>query len=342
VRPTEVLRALAYPLVTPGVLIPLLVFWLLLSFAVWGGLLGLFLLFLVVPAVVRFLVIVLEARARGAEPATPDIEFFNWFGNAWTLFPAPVALGLAWATHWSAQALGTPWPLLLASGVFLPASFAVLAVTRSPLQSLNPLALWRLWRACLPTLWIGAAFLLPAGWLALLAGGLPLMPGLLLQLVLAFAFMSLLGRVLEPHRLMDELDIPDPVDKGADEQAADVEKAREAVLTHAYGFISRGNRDGGFRHLIRAIDDEPDPATAWAWYFDRMTRWERPEPALFFARHYIRELLRHGEEVPALKVILRGLHMDEGFKPFPEDIERAIAAAERHGNTEFAAVLRRM
>mgnify|MGYP000004667460 CR=1 FL=1 len=37
-------RAIAYPLVTPAVLIPLVVFWLLISFAIWGGVLGLFLL----------------------------------------------------------------------------------------------------------------------------------------------------------------------------------------------------------------------------------------------------------------------------------------------------------
>jgi len=72
VKPADVVRALVYPVSDSSVLIPLLVFWLLTSFAIWGGLLGLFLVFLiVVPAVIRFQMIVLEARARAVRPATP-------------------------------------------------------------------------------------------------------------------------------------------------------------------------------------------------------------------------------------------------------------------------------
>ena len=70
-KPGDIGRAIAYPLIAPAVLVPLVVFWLLISFAIWGGVLGLFLLFLVIPAVFLFQMIVLEARARGLEPATP-------------------------------------------------------------------------------------------------------------------------------------------------------------------------------------------------------------------------------------------------------------------------------
>lgn len=338
----DILRALVYPVVTPAVLIPALVFWLLLALAFWGGLLGLFLLFLVVPAVLRFLMIVLEARARGAEPATPDVEFFNWFGNAWTLFPVPVVVALAWATLAAATALESAWPMLLVSSLFLPPFLSVLAVTRSPLQSLNPIALWRLLRACAASLWVASAFMLFAGWAALRIGNLPLQIDLLLQLLLAFACMSLLGSLLEPYQLMDEVDIPEPLEKGPLELAAGLEAKRRAVINHAYGFASRGNRDGGFRHIFAAIDEDPDPAGAWAWYFARMLRWEQSMPAMFFAQHYVHDLLLHGEEIPALKVILRCQHIDADFKPLPEDIDRAIRAADSSGNIELATVLRRM
>lgn len=145
-RPIDVLQAIAYPLTSATVLVPLLVFWILISFALWGGLLGAFLLFLVIPAVFRFQVIVLEARARGVEPETPGAEFFNWFGNAWTLFPVPLSVLLVWLVIATGQRFGETAAgvaVFLASTIF-PASLAVLAITHSPLQSVNPVAITRL------------------------------------------------------------------------------------------------------------------------------------------------------------------------------------------------------
>ena len=142
--------------------------------------------------------------------------------------------------------------------------------------------------------------------------------------------------------LFEEVGIPAPLEKTADEISGDVEKHRVGVLGHAYGFISRDNREGGFRHIMGEIDCDPDPVQAWAWYFGKMLGWENQQHALFFAQHYIRDALKHGDDVVALKVIMRGRLIDEQFRPAREDIPAAIGAAERHGNTELAAVLKRM
>lgn len=155
-KPIDVLRALAYPVTESAVLVPLVVFWLLLVLAGYAGWLGLYLMIAVIPAVFRYQMIVLEARARGKTPATPDIDFFRWFGNAWTLFPVLVALVLVFAISETADRFGIGWaifPVLFAS-VFFPASIAVLAITQSPLQSLNPVALYRLVERCGDTFWL--------------------------------------------------------------------------------------------------------------------------------------------------------------------------------------------
>ncbi len=110
-RPIDVVRAIVYPLTESSVLIPLLVFWLLLALALWAGLFGLLLLFIVIPAVFRYQMIVLEARARGVTPATPDLALFNWFGKSWTLFPVFVALFLTWATVAAGHYFGTAWAI---------------------------------------------------------------------------------------------------------------------------------------------------------------------------------------------------------------------------------------
>ena len=116
---------------------------------------------------------------------------------------------------------------------------------------------------------------------------------------------------------------------------------REDVVNHAYGFISRDNREGGFRHVIGEIEKDRDPAGAWAWYFNRMLGWDNQQHALFFAQHYVRDALRHGEDVAALKVIMRCRLVDSRFKPFPEDRQAAIEAAENNRNIELADVLKR-
>ena len=342
-KPIDVIRAIAYPLTSSAVLVPIVVFWLLISFALWGGILGLLLLFLVIPAVFRFQMIVLEARARGTEPATPDAEFFNWFGNAWTLFPVPLSILLLWLVIATGQRFGVAAAgvvVFVASTIF-PASLAVLAITHSPLQSINPLAIARLLGRCGGALWIATAFLSLASGLGYVIDQLPGMLANLAWLILSFSFFSLIGSLIEPYGLVDDVYIPDALEKDADEVQGDIEKVRVAALGHAYGFISRDNREGGFSHIMDEIKRDPDPAGAWAWYFDRMMGWENKQPAMFFAQHHIADMLAHGEEVPALKAIMRCRLLDEGFRPFPQDLARAISAAERNGNIELAAVLKR-
>ncbi len=341
-RPIDVLQAIAYPLTSATVLVPLLVFWILISFALWGGLLGAFLLFLVIPAVFRFQVIVLEARARGVEPETPGAEFFNWFGNAWTLFPVPLSVLLVWLVIATGQRFGETAAgvaVFLASTIF-PASLAVLAITHSPLQSVNPVAITRLLGRCGGTLWVATAFLSIASGLAYLVDQLPAMLATLAWLVLSFSFFSLVGSLIEPYGLVDDIYMPLALEKSAAETQGDIEKIRVAALGHAYGFISRDNRAGGFDHIMDEIKRDPDPARAWAWYFDQMMGWENKQHAMFFAQHYVADMLAHGEEIPALKAIMRCRLIDAAFRPFPDDMARAISAAERSGNIELAAVLK--
>ena len=295
-------------------------------------------------ATVRFLMTVLEARARGIEPETPGIEFFSLFGDGWNLFPAVLVLLFAFLINATAEAFGIAWATVVSVIVCIvfPASLAVLAVTRSPLQSINPVTIAKLIERCGGTLWIAIVFLQVAGWLAYLSNALPSMFASFVQMYLWFAYFSLLGSLIEPYDLFREVDIPAPIEKTADEIRGDVEKRRVSALGHAYGFVSRDNREGGFKHLFAEIEKDPDPVGAWAWYFDKMMGWEQNQHALFFAQHYIRDALKHGEELTALKVAMRGHHADRRFRPFRDDVPALIGAAERHGNTELAAVLKAM
>ena len=342
--PAKLIQAIVYPLTSATVLVPLVVFWLLGWLASSAGPFGLWLGLIVLVALVRFLVAVLQARARGVEPEPPGIEFFSLVSDTWNLFPVALVLLFAGLIAGAGSALGAVGvaAALVMAAVLFPASLAILVVTHSPLQSINPIAVLRVIGRCGRTLWIAVVFFAVSAWLANASNALPPLLANLVQIYLWFAWFSLLGSLIEPYDLFDEVDIPAPLEKTADEITGEVEKHRVSALGHAYGFVSRDNREGGFKHLLDEIEKDPDPAAAWAWYFNRMMAWEQNHHALFFAQHYIRDALRHGEELTALKVTMRGHHEDEEFRPFREDIPALASAAERHGNTELAAVLKAM
>jgi hypothetical protein len=160
-------------------------------------------------------------------------------------------------------------------------------------------------------------------------------------MLLISSVFSVIGSLIEPYGLMEDVSIPDSLEPDEEAIAGDLEKVRVEVLTHAYGFVSRGNREGGFKHITDWIAKDPDVVAAWAWFFDRMMGWEQKEHALFFAQQYVHDMLQHGEKIPALKVIMRCRLVNEQFRPLREDMPAAIAAAESSGNIELATVLKR-
>lgn len=342
-NPTRLLRAVFLPLVELRVLLPLLMFWGLISFGVWRLPLGVIVIILALPPLFRYQSLVLQSCAKGEAPGAFDAEFFDWIGTMWTLFPLPLAAVLVFGGVYAGDVWGAAgtWSVIVLAAFVYPASLALLAISHSPLESLNPVAIARLYRKATSTFWIAPLYFVAAVWTSMQVETLLSPAAIFVQLFLFFSFAAFTGALIEPHGLIDDVRIPDPVDRDERMVAGDVEAARESVLSHAYGFISRDNRGGGFSHIMDEIKRDPDPGGAWAWYFDRMTRWENKQHALFFAQHHVADMLDHGEDIPALKTILRCRLLNESFRPFPEDIPRAIEVAERNGNIELAAVLKR-
>ncbi len=336
-------RAALLPVTEPAVLLPLILFGILSALGMYGGVFGLFLLILLLPPIFRFQMLVLEATAKGARPEPLDAEIFSFAGSGWALFPLPLVIFIVWAAFAAGQRFGEGGAMLVLFAVawLLPASLAVLAITRSPLQSINPIAIGRLLKTCGATFWIASVYLFVTSWLCLQLDALPLPVTNFLQLLLTFSFFAVTGALIEPYGLMSEVYIPDAIEPDANEALGNLEKTRVGVLGHAYAFISRDNRQGGFAHIIDAIGKDPDPKAAWAWYFERMLGWENRQHVLFFAQHYIHDALRHGEQIAALKVIMRCRMIDENFRPSVDDLPAAIAAAEATQNAELAAVLKR-
>lgn len=341
-KPADLMRAAILPLTSPSVLFSLLAFWLLLSLAAAAGLLGIWLAVVIVPAVFRYLTNLVETTGRGRNPAPPGTEFFRWIGDSWSLFPAVIAVAVASASFalYGAAGAGPMIAFIVVAGLLYPALLGVLAITHSPLQSVNPVALWNFIGRIGASYLVAPAYLAVIVYLSTLVRDFSYRVDVLIEMFLLFSAHSVIGSIMSRHDIFDDLSIPDAVEASREALAQDLERSRNAVLTHAYGFISRDNREGGFKHIMDEIAKEADVATAWAWYFERMMRWEQKRHALLFAQRYVHDLLLHGETIPALKVILRCRLVDEQFKPLAEDMQAAIRAAESSGNNELVAVLK--
>ena len=157
-----------------------------------------------------------------------------------------------------------------------------------------------------------------------------------------FAFYAVTGAVIREKKLTEEVYIDDPVEPDVEAQIANLEKERIFNLNHAYGLVSRGNREGGLAHIYKWLQTDPDPDKAWDWFFARMLAWEESRHALFYAQQYLSRLIAQNDRIRVCKLILRCRMVDETFRPLPEDLPAAREAAEQCGNRELVNTLKRL
>jgi hypothetical protein len=343
VTPREFLDELTWPVRSGSTLMALVTFVLLAMLIRAAGMLGIWLAVVTVPAFLRYLTMIAEARARGRDVSPPGIEYFTLVGNVWTLFPVIPAFFMAALVDWAGDAFGNVAATVLATGFALlfPALVAVLVITHSPLQSIDPRALYRFISRCGGSYWYapGAALLS-----VFLPAALAFLPATLLNVIEVYSlivFFAVTGAVTRGSNLFADVDLPGAAEVDEEKLQRGLARKRTQVLDHAYGFVSRGNRDGGLEHIYRWLARDPEPGDAWPWYFEQMLRWENPYPGLLLAQQYLGRLLEAGDRVGAVKLMLRCRLADESFRPLSADLPRAIAAAEACGNPELAEALSR-
>lgn len=340
----RVLRGFADPLLDTPVLLALLFFWLLGWIAAAAGIFGLWLLLVVAPAFIRYQVMIVEARALDAETPLVTIELFNPADGLWRLFPLiPVGLVVVLFLGPAGR-----WPfafetVLLLGAFLMPLSVALLAVTHSCLESLNPVAAARLLKRLGPAyLWVPLTVIAGVSvlrWLQSVGAADVFTVGFFLYWLTASS--ALTGRIVAAIGVRAEIDIDAPEEPSEAAVAALAARERQAVLNHAYGLISRGNRAGGFLHLAEYASRNDEPLSVEHWFLDAMFRWENRDAALFYAQGCLGRLLDAGHDVEAMKLIARCLREHPEFRPVAADRERARAVAERLGNADVAASVRR-
>lgn len=343
-KPADIAREFVYPANNVAVALSLSFIFVMLKLAIWGGILGLFLLALMLPMLLHYQMRILDARTRGTDPGPLQVEDMMWLHHPWSLFQLVHIAIIVYVLYFTATRFGLGAMLAAAAilAAVIPASLAILAVTRSPLESLNVFSIGRLIDTVGTPYWILPSYFVAASWLQWWIGesNWPRLAADFVVFYVNIVFYALIGAVMRPHRLHDEVDIHDPVEPDKAVLDEKLRSERTRVLNHAYGFISRDNRAGGFRHIENWLREDPDPRSAWQWFFEQMLRWENKFPALLFGQSYLHQLLEDGDRAGAVKVMVRCHHEDASFKPIPDDIPQAIDAAEQCGNQELADRLR--
>jgi len=336
VRPAELLREVVWPVSDTGALFAMLGFFLLAKLALAAGLFGIWLMVVTVPALSRYLVLLLEARAAGREAPTPGVELFTWIDSLWALLPLFLVALVAWGAWLLAGHMSTTAVVVVSAALLgvAPAIVGVLALTQSPAQALDP----RAWLAFARS--AGSLYLLPpvvslsTAFLVgkLVRAGLPAIIGEFAWLYTLFLFFTLIGGVASARRLPGTFVVTRPWEQGT---AGD----RQAVLNHAYGLVSRGNLDGGLAHLAEFLASSECPAEDYRWFFEQMLGWDRGDAALFFAQDFLAHLLDAGEETAAIKLISRCLMRAPDFRPAARDRARVGLLLERRGRGDVARQL---
>ncbi|MCK5326102.1 MAG: hypothetical protein KAJ57_08835 [Woeseiaceae bacterium] len=339
----EFLREFSFPFRSSSTLVALGTFMLLITLASAAGLFGLWLAVAVVPAFLRYLTMIAEARARGREAATPGIEYFTLAGNVWTLFPVIPVVAMAFLVRETGERFGDLPAMILSLGLvgLLPAIIGVLVITHSPLQSIDPRAMGRLIYRCGTDYWYAPATAVLIVLIPTMLGVLPTWLQNMVEVCLLASFFAVTGAIIGRANLLDEIDIPDATGPDAEKVASGLQSDRVKVLNHGYGFVSRGNRDGGLEHIYDWLVKDPDPEEAWPWFLEQMLRWEDNFAGLLLAQQYLGRLLEHNDKVAAVKLMMRCRLVNETFRPLKADLPRAIAAAEACRNDELANVLSR-
>ena len=349
--PAEIARELVYPWRNPTVVLAIVSFGFLFTIAILVmqrgpvlGVVGAIVALGLLAAMFRYGMSVLEARANGRQPAVADIDMFSFFANLWSLFPVVLLFPASWLGVYVDTEFGAPAAIVLI-GVFVtlfPASIAILAITHSPLESINPAAVTRMIRSCGHSYPVVIVVLLGAYIaLNLLSSlGVPMIIDVLFDMYTIFLLFTLTGAMAANAGVAADVDIgiPHEPSDSADRSATTAD--REKVASHAYGFISRGNREGGFKHIRESIRSDPDPDEAMGWFFNAMMKWESTDSALFFAQECFSHYLHHDLDAEALKLIATCTHANSRWRPKAEDRQHAIELAERYGRDDLLRSLR--
>lgn len=320
----RLLALLLLPL-RPTPLILIVIFAIGLALAAAGGLLGVPLALILLSWFFKYTYVVLDTTARGfGEPPVLSVEMVNPVDEQRPLGQLLI-IGVFYGGTGAAEPLiGTAAVAALRAGAvaLLPASIAVLGVTGSILEAINPVVLVKMIRRLGPSyLMISAATAAPAAlaWLiaapAIQSGKVPLVALLALMMYACLAAFSVIGGVLYDKRIELGLDAWKTPERDKARLQRETDRRHERLIDELYGHWRSGARTEALHAARQWLASQGHAFAEYDWLCERLLAWPDHRLAHRLAQDFITALLEAKDAAHALAVVRRHLDVAADFRP---------------------------
>ncbi|MEM8982542.1 MAG: hypothetical protein AAGC71_05925 [Pseudomonadota bacterium] len=335
--PSGWLADLWLPLSPRGGLAALAIFAVLHWLASAAGLLGLFLMWVLLFGFSRFLIDVLVARSVDHPWPVPSAESFNPF-HEWWRFGIAVLAVFTLAVAYAFASSGPLWALLaLVILAHVPAALALSAIDADPARWFDIPSQWRFVRRVGSSAYarLVVVWLVVVGLAGLLARGQGLLLSIAIETYAMLALVTSVGGLVYRSREalgLDHRDLPEAREQRETQARL---QPRSAMLERAYSFFSRGNEQSGravLQELLNDIGAEP-----LDWLVDELRGWEDPRALLLVAPLAIDRRLAAGDDVAALALADECARRDPVFVRQFRNRPVIATLARRLGRDDVAA-----
>jgi hypothetical protein len=284
-----------------------------------AGLLGIPLALILLSWLFKYAYVLLDHVAEGArEPPVLSIEMMNPADEQRPIGQLFIALAVGSAIAFVRARLGTALAdgLTLLALLALPASVASFAVTRSFVQAVNPLTLWRIARGFG---WIYLAVTASAVVFGLVVtllarADLPQALGLAVALFGWLSLFALLGGGLYERREALGLEATHAPERAQARESRETGREHERFIDGVYGQARSGNLQDAWRTIEQRLGARAHADEAYAWLLDRLDALEDPRLADRLAQAFVSRLLAR-DNAKALRVVEQRLAWRPGFRP---------------------------
>lgn len=180
------------------------------------------------------------------------------------------------------------------AALLIPASAALLAVTRSLALALDP-------KSLIGAAWgIGLPYLFVLGALALMLAITDIAisrQSIVAMFLSTYGFLLLaylLGSLLYAKRRVLGIHAPRAPEVMAAAEKAELIRQRQSVIAHAYAFAGRGNNSGALAHIEEYARSEANALDARIWMFHEIAKWEDSAAALAYGERLTGQLEEAG------------------------------------------------
>ncbi len=295
-----------------------IVYGFLLRLGAAAGLFGFLLWFMVMLSLFRYGYSVLRHVATGWNNfPPPSIESTNPIGEFGVIFHSALFALLLFMLATTPFIDGVlRWVLLLFVLAVLPASAAIMAMTRNVAAALGPVSLSTLIRE------LGVDYLklvgvaVALGGLMAWASGLPWYLAIVTDMLSVWAVLALClaaGAVLRAHR--HDLDLLEGLDDAEERELKNRQADWQKVMDRAYASVRSGLPAQAYRTVKELLDSEGDSLEIYQWAFNAMLAWDDSKHAALLGERFAKKLWDAGRKVDALELAQRCRKLSPSFVP---------------------------